>query len=116
MKLENGYKFIYGVKLEELYATKVLPGVEGKQLVFKNAEDQAIELKQFKLLYSDGENLYGSLLSYPEGPEKDIKIIVEDEEGNLVAGVKEAAEEQQPAEEEAKEPVEENNPGEEVTK
>lgn len=116
MKLENGYKFIYGVKLEELYATKVLPGVEGKQLVFKNAEDQAIELKQFKLLYSDGENLYGSLLSYPEGPEKDVKIIVEDEEGNLVAGVKEAVEEQQPAKEEAKEPVEENNPGEEVTK
>ncbi len=75
MKLENGYKFIYGVKLEELYATKVLPGVEGKQLVFKNAEGQAIELKQFKLLYSDGENLYGSLLSYPEGPEKDVKII-----------------------------------------
>ena len=107
MKLENGYKFIYGVKLEELYATKVLPGVEGKQLVFKNAEDQAIELKQFKLLYSDG-----SLLSYPEGPEKDVKIIVEDEEGNLVAGVKEAVEEHQPAEEEAKEPVEENNPGE----
>ena len=109
MKLENGYKFIYGVKLEELYATKVLPGVEGKQLVFKNAEGQAIELKQFKLLYSDGKNLYGSLLSYPEGPEKDVKIIVEDEEGNLVAGVKEAVEE------EAKEPVEENNPGEEVT-
>ena len=45
---------------------------------------------------------------------EDVKIIVEDEEGNLVAGVKEAVEEQQPAEEEAKEPVEENNP-EEVT-
>lgn len=115
MKLENGYKIIYGAKLEELYATKVLPGAEGKKLVFKNAENQAIELKQFELLYSDGENLYGSLLPYPEGPEKDVKIIVEDEEGNLVAGIKAAVEEQQSVEEEAKESAEENNSGEEVT-
>lgn len=88
MKLENGYKVVYGTKINELYVAKTLPGIEGKKLVFKDAEGQEIDLTKFKTIYSDDEYFYGSLKEYAEGKEKDVKFVVEDEEGNLVAGVK----------------------------
>lgn len=98
MELKNGYKVIYKAadlvteeKQGPIYASKILQRVDGKMLIsLKCADSSYIDVKTFKLIYSDGINLIGSVSGIPAAD--DIKFYLVDEDGIVVFGEGPAAE------------------------
>lgn len=81
MKLQNGYTVMYEAKdkvtLEApgpLYAAPVIPRVEDAMLISYNNGATYVDCKQFKLIYSDGTHLFGSVETIPT--EEDINIVL----------------------------------------
>lgn len=91
MELKNGYKLIYDAReraTEEnpckISATKTFPAIEDGQISVVDKDGNAVDFKAFKLIYSDGKNLYASEKDIPTAD--DIVIALKAANGDLVFG------------------------------
>lgn len=91
MELKNGYKLIYDARersTEEnpcrMSATKTFPAVEDGLITVCDKDGNEVDIKSFKLIYSDGTNLFASTENIPTAD--DIIIILKAANGDLVFG------------------------------
>jgi len=91
MDLQNGYKIIYEApsrvtteKPGKFYASKTIPEANDAMLISFNNGAEYVDLKQFKLLYSDGKHLLGSVSGIPAA--NDINIVIKNTNGEIVYG------------------------------
>lgn len=91
MELQNGYKVMYNApdriteeKPGPIYAGKGIPAPADAMVISYNNGAEYIDCKQFKLIYSDGQHLLGSISGLPT--DNDINIVLKSPEGEIIFG------------------------------
>ena len=86
MRFENDYKVIYEApkrvteeKPGKFYASKTIPNKNDVMLVSYNNGAEYVDLRTFKLIYSDGKHLFGSLVDKPTNDDINIVLKCNDE-------------------------------------
>lgn len=81
MELQNGYVVMYNAperitaeKQGPIYASKGIPAATDAMLISYDNGATYVDCKQFKLIYSDGTHLLGSISGLPA--EDDVNIVI----------------------------------------